>query len=557
MAIRYIDEIPSRNNSRYAMVDIDDLLLDEDNPRFASYSLFSRESGIKQIDIINYLVKYGEVCDLASQIIKNHGLFGEDIMSAYVRDGKVVVLEGNRRLSACKLLLDGSLMHEELRGGYPLDSADERTRANIQQIMLLIYDDSLEAQKYIAAKHTQTNIKKWTVSEQYNYYYTQFLKGKSPQQIAREVGVTSARNVENKIRSYVLFSMIFDIVRVRYPDLQIGFASIRPIVDAFMPKLLGKTSRYSLGVECDANTFQYIPLQSQREIFDKILFVVGEAFLVRPEARAKTEINDRPNSAKYRISSDEIKSPDKFDALIDKNVRIPGLKKLIADFLGEDFDDGIDATGKGKHSEDSRETEGQSAKASSNDKNKAQAPNKGATFQKSTHPMLLKKEKETRFFADFYFDHLDPVNTDNKGLIAVAKEIKNLSCYSDYTGYYKFPLAASFLLRSLIEQTLLRHLKETEAYKKLCKDTNKATPELESIIKLIRKQCQSENYKYIGFDKLTGRDFCACFDGDGTKNQLDKIVHSPAECHPNKEFLDSMANGGLKSLLQKIVNQLT
>lgn len=557
MPIKYMESMPRYNNSRYAMVDIDDLLLDEDNPRFASSSLFSREGEIKQTAIINYLVQHAEVCKLAFEINKYHGLFREDVMSAYVRDGNVVVLEGNRRLSACKLLLDNSLLYEELRGKYPLPTIDAETRANIQKIMVLIYDDSLEAQKYIAAKHTQTNIKKWTVSEQYNYYYTQFVKGKSPQQIAMDVGVTSTGNVEKKIRSYVLFSMIFEIVKVNHPDLQIGFAAILPIVDAFMPKLLGKKCRYSMGVECDANTFRYIPLPSQKEIFDKILLIVGEAFLVRPEAKAKTEIYDRPNSAKYRISSDEVKAQDKFDALIDEDVRIPGLKKLIGEFLGENLNDGDNDTRSEPHSGKSHEAEDQSDKADSNDENKSPDANASTASQNVSQPILSSKEKQTRFFADFRYEHLDPRDENNKGLIAVAKEIKQLSQYSDYSGYYKFPLAASFLLRSLIEQTLLRKLKDTKAYTELCAHSGRATPELESVINKIRKQCQSGNYQQVGFDKHLYRDFSACFDGGGTKNQLDKIVHSPAECQPNKEFLDSMANGGLKSLLQKIVNQFT
>lgn len=307
LAIQYIEGMLHTDGSRYAFVDLEDLFLDVDNPRFASSSLLSREGEAVQREIINYLVKYGEVCELAFEIDKNHGLFAEDIMSGYIQNGKVVVLEGNRRLSACKLLMDSTLMDAHLAGLHPLPTAQEETKINLQKVLVIIYGDSRDAQKYIASKHTQPNIKKWTTIEQYNYYFTQFNNGKTPSEIAQAVGITKVKSIGDKIRQYILFDTMFKLVKNTYPDVESEATSILPVVTVFMPKLLGKKGKYVLDVEYDESTFKYTPLKSQEELFARILFLIGEAFFARPEAKKKIELTERATGSAYRISSDEIK----------------------------------------------------------------------------------------------------------------------------------------------------------------------------------------------------------------------------------------------------------
>ena len=560
MAILYMDNLPQRKASRYAVVDITDLFLDVANPRFASSTLLSREKEISQRDIINYLVEYGEASKLAEEIEQHNGLFGEDVMSACIIDGQVVILEGNRRLAACKLLLDHSLLNERLTGLYPIPTISEETRANIEKILLLIYDDSADAQTYIASKHTQPNIKKWTTIEQYNYYYSQFMSGKTTAQIAEAVRVVSSSEVEKRIKEYALFDTIFGLVKKKHPNLQVEAASILPVVTAFMPKLLGKNKKYTLlGVELDRKKLSYVSLPSQKALYEEILCLIGEAFFARPEAKKQAEKEERANNARFRISSDEIKGANKVEALIDEDKRIPGLKQLILKFRDDELTEEVDDQTAGTIHRDDTESEEQGSGTSNTQSEYFDGSKENAETDAggTKHSSFASKEKQVLFFADFRYEHLDPTNNDNKGLIAVAKEIKNLSAANGYTGYHRFPIAASFLLRSLIEQTLLRHLKGATVYARLSSNTSKATPELEKMVSEVLKACQNSNYQMVNVDKKLGDDFVACFAGGGTKHQLNKIIHSPAECQPNKEFLDSMANGGLKCLLQKFVDTFT
>ena len=542
--------------------------------------MLSREYGISQAAIINYLIEYGDAWKLAQEIEKHNGLFGEDIISACVINNKIVVLEGNRRIAACKFLLDNSILSKSLSSRYPKIVPSKETLKNIQRILLLIYDNSSDEQTYIASKHTQPNIKKWSTIEQYNYYYSQFNKGKTAQQIAIAVQVATASEVAKRIRQYKLFFKIFNLVKEKHPNLQVEASSILPVAAAFMPKLLNEKNKYTLlGVTSDPDTLTYVPLSVQENLYDEILCLIGEAFLVRLEAKKQVEIAARPHSAMFRISSDEIKSSKKVEALIDDDVRIPGLKSLILKFRGKDYDSDHAENNGGdtahhqhetktnsnldsSYSEDGAPTEKPNGGTDNNSGPKgqpyfSQAKTDGSAKKDDsakTQALFATQEKECRFFADFRFEHLSPKNDYNKGIIAVAKEITSLSKANRYTGYYDFPLAASFLLRSLIEQTLLRQLRGTNAYKRLSKSSSKPTPELGIIVQEILKSCHNGNYQDVNFDKLLGNDFIACFDGAGTKLQLNKIIHSPAECQPNREFLDSMATGGLKNLLQKLVD---
>jgi len=61
-----------------------------------------------------------------------------------------------------------------------------------------------DAQRYIASKHTQPDVKKWTTIEQCNYYFAIF-EGKGPFRIAAEVLVKDVKKVADKIRQCILF----------------------------------------------------------------------------------------------------------------------------------------------------------------------------------------------------------------------------------------------------------------------------------------------------------------------------------------------------------------
>jgi hypothetical protein len=89
-----------------------DIALDRDNPRI------NVEPSDKESDIIRKLIKYEDVQDLARKIAKTGLLPGERIITVH-ENGQWVVLEGNRRICACKLLLSPNLVPVEYRKTFP------------------------------------------------------------------------------------------------------------------------------------------------------------------------------------------------------------------------------------------------------------------------------------------------------------------------------------------------------------------------------------------------------------------------------------------------------
>ncbi len=83
------------------LLSIEHLKLDIDNPRF---SYFSKKK-MNQTEIVKFLIERFDVYDLAKDIASDGYLLNEEPIVCKEGDS-YVVLEGNRRVSACKILLN-------------------------------------------------------------------------------------------------------------------------------------------------------------------------------------------------------------------------------------------------------------------------------------------------------------------------------------------------------------------------------------------------------------------------------------------------------------------
>jgi hypothetical protein len=113
------------------------------------------------------------------------------------------------------------------------------------------------------------------------------------------------------------------------PDEATEKISFLPLVDKFMPTLVGK-EYLDLTIN---SSLEYIIKNFAEPIYKEILKIVGEAFLVRPQ---------EPDSAiriaddKFRIHTDEVKNKPSLIKLINDDIRIMGLKDLIAKYCSAD-----------------------------------------------------------------------------------------------------------------------------------------------------------------------------------------------------------------------------
>lgn len=82
------------------LLQLDELLLDEMNPRFANYEA-ARST---QRDILNGIVKQFGIDDVLSSISVSGYFSAEPLVCRKTNDSKYIVVEGNRRLAACLIL---------------------------------------------------------------------------------------------------------------------------------------------------------------------------------------------------------------------------------------------------------------------------------------------------------------------------------------------------------------------------------------------------------------------------------------------------------------------
>ena len=141
--------------------------LDLTNPRLAG--IVKRQAISTQKDAAIALTKSAEVYSLCLSII-NNGYHPDEVLIAVDNENgksnRVTVIEGNRRLSACKILLNPSLLK-----GQPDYNKFQRLakRENykdsiesIKRLSVVILKSRSDAASYLASKHTSESIKRWS-----------------------------------------------------------------------------------------------------------------------------------------------------------------------------------------------------------------------------------------------------------------------------------------------------------------------------------------------------------------------------------------------------------
>lgn len=165
------------------LLSIDNLKLDVKNPRFSYQS--SKE--MNQTEIVKYLIENHAVYELAKAIAVNGYLLNEEPIVCKEGDS-YVVLEGNRRVAACKIILNPNKYlspqraNELSRHG----SIDEKIRCHIAP-------SRREADTLIYNKHTGIPLQKWDKVSQDAFLIT-LLKSEnlSAEEVANRLSVPAS-----------------------------------------------------------------------------------------------------------------------------------------------------------------------------------------------------------------------------------------------------------------------------------------------------------------------------------------------------------------------------
>ena len=182
---------------RASPLDID---LDPQNPRLASY-----ERGAAQDQLLQLMISRFKLEELAESII-SAGYLPFDPLIAWRHEGRIVVLEGNRRVAALKLLLNPEVAPERFRDTWRalrgrLSQADLTA---IGQVEARVYEDrdNPDVSAYVGFRHV-TGVLKWPALEKAGFIARLVDQNWTYEEIAEELG-SYPRHVERHFVGYRL-----------------------------------------------------------------------------------------------------------------------------------------------------------------------------------------------------------------------------------------------------------------------------------------------------------------------------------------------------------------
>lgn len=177
-----IENIKIMSEVKIEKIGADKLNFDQHNPRLVEFS-----NSAKEADILNVLWVNMAVNELVLSILAN-GFFPNEALYAVHEDGKLIIVEGNRRLAAVKAILNPDAIKNGGMNKYRDRITDDLRNSLLQELPVIILNNREEAWRYIGFKHVN-GAAKWDsyakaeyIAQVHNNY------GVSLDEIASQIG---------------------------------------------------------------------------------------------------------------------------------------------------------------------------------------------------------------------------------------------------------------------------------------------------------------------------------------------------------------------------------
>lgn len=170
-------------------VAVDDLLYDPENPRLPHSIVDSH----KEADVINWMLKDASILELMGSIGLKDFFEAEPLLVVPTKNKKFIVVEGNRRLTAVKLLRHPNLA--EKRPNAVLEISKD-AKIKPETVPVIIYDTRKEILDYLGFKHI-TGVKPWPALAKAKYLqqlqpeYANLKKSDQYRALAKAIGSRS------------------------------------------------------------------------------------------------------------------------------------------------------------------------------------------------------------------------------------------------------------------------------------------------------------------------------------------------------------------------------
>lgn len=186
--------------STIEQVDVIDISLDAANVRLRDVEPY-------EADILAYLYDNESAYELANDIALA-GFFAHDLPIVTRENGKLIVLEGNRRIAALRGLSNPSSVPkyasklEALRRSMSPEQLDALTTINVS-----VAPSREAAQLTIASIHTRTPKKSWPLDQQAKFFHSQLSPGRTVADLQRDFP-TVAANIPDAIRMGEMYELV-------------------------------------------------------------------------------------------------------------------------------------------------------------------------------------------------------------------------------------------------------------------------------------------------------------------------------------------------------------
>lgn len=183
------------------------LKLDDQNPRLPANNNGKRPT---QPHIIDYLAIREGAYDLAKDIA-TLGYFVNEEPIVCKEGTKYVVLEGNRRVAACKILINPDLLESRIKQKNIKEVLEDFDIDLIKKIEVRIAPNREAADVLIVNRHTEgASIEKWDKVKQDRFFYNRFINGESIDNLSVKFGFSKGK-ITDILKRYNMFQEIFKL----------------------------------------------------------------------------------------------------------------------------------------------------------------------------------------------------------------------------------------------------------------------------------------------------------------------------------------------------------
>jgi ParB-like nuclease domain len=298
------------NYNEWVLIEVDpnDILLDKQNPRFISDYELTQENMIELIETQESLISL-------FKNISTNGYNKAEPIVIVEENGRKVVIEGNRRITACKLLKNRNRLKDsfvKIPNPYPID-----------KIPAVLVPDRKQALAYIVSRHVSGGVELWSVEARRQLFAKLMREGVSVNEAALLLGL-SLSQVNKSIRENKLFEYVKNLQHWTPEELVQFTEKISPLFYFFerTSEAYRKNAKELIGFNFNKN--HDIEASGSKEELDTYLYEISKRFLLSPRKyNTRTKVDMILSEIGHPLFAKPISSSESPDFINTENSALP------------------------------------------------------------------------------------------------------------------------------------------------------------------------------------------------------------------------------------------